>query len=438
MPKEPEELNPEENNGFPEEIPSWEEMAAAPEATQEFSGPSIQKKAAKYKTEDYISFFETKGWVFKLNLLNDFILFSDGIEELHYLKDPDLKNIERQLLDDLPRSQVELKQAERCIYYAAGLNKIHPIKDYLEKITWDEVPRIKKFCTFFESSKKLFPLWFEKWIVGAIARVYGEYQNPMLVLDGPQGMGKTKVTEYLCSFNKKLYLSSSIFPDLKDCRLRLTDVFIWEVPELGNTTRRADVSALKGFLTLREVRDRRPYGKMDVIFPAVSSFIGTINGGASGFLLDRTGNRRFLVTELTKINWDYINFPLDQLWAEAFYIYKVNSEIGKEPWRLNSEEEQIRSLQNENFLIQDPVEEILNPVLIFTGKDKNFVSTQILIEFLRNAGVSINRGMTKSIAQYILRNGGESFRKKIQGKKIRGYSGVKLEGVTIQNGHIVS
>ena len=57
------------------------------------------------------------------------------------------------------------------------------------------------------------------------------------------------------------YHEGAINPEDKDCRIRLMSTWIWTVSELGATTRKNDREALKSFLTLETVRDRKWDGK---------------------------------------------------------------------------------------------------------------------------------------------------------------------------------
>ena len=144
----------------------------------------------------------------------------------------------------------------------------------------------------------------------------------MIVLDGPQGCGKSLFSNWLCP-DKKLFREGPIDPDNRDDKIAAAEVWIWEVAELGSTTRRSDVDALKNFLTTENFTARAPYGRSNLQYKAMASYIGTINDVA-GFLNDSTGARRYWVIEIDGINWKYTEeIDRDQVWAEAYEAYKA-------------------------------------------------------------------------------------------------------------------
>lgn len=73
---------------------------------------------------------------------------------------------------------------------------------------------------------------------------------------------------------------------------------------MGATTRRADVEALKGFLSREVFTVRAPYGRYEIVKPGPASFSGTVNN-AFGVFSDSTGSRRYWATTLTAIDWAY-------------------------------------------------------------------------------------------------------------------------------------
>ena len=118
--------------------------------------------------------------------------------------------------------------------------------------------------------------------MGAVARAYQKTQSRLLILDGEQGIGKSHFVRWLAAPVKRddLYIEGPINPDDKDSLVRLMTVWLWEVAELGGTTRKSDREALKHFLSQEQVTVRRPYGRYDLVKPALSAFIGTVNNEA--------------------------------------------------------------------------------------------------------------------------------------------------------------
>lgn len=235
----------------------------------------------------------------------------------------------------------------------------HPIRDYFDTLHWDNRCHISQLSTFFQDSGPVNgETWFYKsvrrWLIGYVARVYDHQQLPMLILEGKQRKGKSHFVRWLASMLPEYFVETPILPDNKDCLLRLATSFIWEVSELGATMRRADVEALKAFITLHHITIRKPYGRHDLHLPATAGLIGTIND-ASGFLNDTTGNRRALVVPVTDINWGYVsNVDVNQVWAEAVAAYRAG-----ESNELDDIERTTQAEINANYETPNSVEDLL-------------------------------------------------------------------------------
>ena len=158
----------------------------------------------------------------------------------------------------------------------------HPIKAYFESLP-PYIPRedgyyiIRELAGYFNNPDGWFHRWLYRWMVGAIAKVYDAARNPMLVLSGPQDIGKSYFVKWLCADLPDNFMKQAINPDDKDAELRLSDTFIWEVDELPNTTTRQNSEALKSFLTLPFIKRRAAYGRYLTYKPAITSFVGTAN-----------------------------------------------------------------------------------------------------------------------------------------------------------------
>ena len=157
-------------------------------------------------------------------------------------------------------------------------------------------------------------------------------------------MGKSYFAQWLCSSIPDIFEEGPITPGDKEHIRKQSTKWLWEVAELGATTRTADREALKGFLTHTSLTYRRPYDKNPVVKPALASFIGTINN-ESGFLTDPTGNRRFLVVTLANIDKTYSNkVTPDQFWSQVMEWYRTGVS-----WELTPEETVWRDAQNKDY-----------------------------------------------------------------------------------------
>ena len=195
----------------------------------------------------------------------------------------------------------------------------------------------------------------------------------MLVLDGGQDAGKSHFAAWICPL-KNHFMESGIQPDNNDHKIALVTTWIWEVVELGATTRRADREALKSFITLKDVTARKPYGRRPIHKPALASFIGTVNN-ESGFLNDPTGSRRFLTCTIANINWDYSKkLAVSDVWAQAYHLYKTGFN-----YKLTAAEKAKQVEVNEEYEVEEPlIAEVLSYYTI-TGNPDDFVSSKEIL-----------------------------------------------------------
>jgi len=304
----------------------------------------------------------------------------------------------------------------------------HPVKDYLTALSWDGLDHIKQLTTYLTDPLPPFPngetvaeRFLRRWTIGAVGKVFDQVQMPMLVVEGAQNLGKSCLAAWFGSALPDYFLESSIDPDDRDCRFRLMTRWVWEVVELGSTTRRADVEALKGFISMRDVTLRKPYGRHDITGPAVSALFGTLND-AGGFLHDTTGSRRFLILPLTRIAWEYRhNVSVDQVWAQAVALYRA----GESP-ELAPEERQRQNEINAAFEVVDPVEDI---VLANFEIDSSRVDWTVASADILTTVDSVLKGTSathaRSIASTLKKSGAKSGRPYVAGRQVRGYFGVR-------------
>lgn len=341
-------------------------------------------------------------------------------------------------IDDITRAKIrtyaldaELKplSAIEDVYTANAFeNAYHPIKDYLNALKWDGSDHILEFAHHFTSDDPhvkyddglVAPLHFvylKRWLVGAVAKVLDCHQNLMLVLSGPQGIGKSELARWLCSGIPDRFIEAPLDVHDKDSNVRLMSRFIWEVSELDATTRRADVSALKAFITTNLVTVRKAYGHHDTIKPAIASMIGTVNPG-SGFLADESGSRRFYVTNITRIDWNYTNIDVGQIWAQAVALFRAG-----EPWRLLPNEADVQSVQNQSYTVDTPLEGWIARFFDTDAGDECLMTAADIITHLADKGVRLT-GTDKSNAMEISRILKNKGVEKIRSGLWRGYRGI--------------
>jgi predicted P-loop ATPase len=203
-------------------------------------------------------------------------------------------------------------------------NQYHPVRDYLDSLHWDGIPRVSgMFQTYHRS--QMAASYLEEvatlWMVGAVARIYepGTKFDYVIVLEGEQGLGKSTFLETLAS--KPWFLDS--LPNLqdKDASTNIQGAWICEIAELA-AMNRSTIEAVKAYLSRNVDRVRPPYGQRRIDIPRSTVFAGTTN--PKHYLHDPTGSRRFWPVKVGRCDFQSLIRDRDQLWAEAAFMFHFN------------------------------------------------------------------------------------------------------------------
>lgn len=232
-----------------------------------------------------------------------------------------------------------------------------------------------------------------KWMLGCVARAMDGYQNHTLVFSGKQGLGKSFLARWLCSgFGddaNAVFQEGEIEPRNKDHVLRLGMKWIWCADEFLSTMGRADQSALKAFLTMESINERPPYREHAVELRRQCNVIATVN--EDQFLMDATGNRRYLVVSLEDIDHDYAQaVNIDDLWGHVTYLYLLqgSENYAHLPFKpeLSKEEKRAQERSNEQAFASDPIEHEITALVRFTGEVHHNVYAHELFAVIKSLG----------------------------------------------------
>jgi putative DNA primase/helicase len=203
-------------------------------------------------------------------------------------------------------------------------NAYHPIRDYLDGLKWDGTERLDHWLqdTFGAADTILTRAFGRKFLTAAAKRIYepGCKFDYMLVLEGGQGIGKTKAVIEL--FGAEYTTSDLHTFSGKEAAESIQGMWAAEIGELSALSR-TDVRDSKKFISNTIDRYRPSYGRNLVHFPRVTVFIGTTND--EEYLNDPSGGRRYwpvpcqYAQSLTSVR--------DQLWAEAVASYRKGERI---------------------------------------------------------------------------------------------------------------
>lgn len=381
------------------------------------------------KTDDYIKAYLASGVDFALNVMSDRLDILNGNRTPRPLTDIDESVLLGRLLDYGMHNEGHMRKA---LHTRAAENKYHPVAQYLDALMWDGKKHFERLMSCLDMSSDGAPAFWRKFLIGSIAKALKGEQNFMLILLGAQGKGKSRLVRWLCPL-PQLFNEGPIAPDNKDDQIKLLEHWIWEVAELDSTTKRAERSALKHFITMRNVGVRVPYGRYAINKTAVASMIGTINEDGTGFLNDPTGDRRFVVVHLDDIDWSYVAIDRDQLWAELYAAY-----LGGETWELTSHEKEIQSEINKQHTISTPVEEmIMQYFAIDKTETGRFMATMDILEQLEGLGLKGDQYRNKmELGSVLTKLGLHRVQRRVNNTHVRGYEGIWFEKANMPNPHI--
>ena len=232
----------------------------------------------------------------------------------------------------------------------AATHAFNEVQDYLNRLEWDGVPRLDTlFIDYLGAVDDMAGYCravCRKSFTAAVARAMtpGCKFDNMLILCGPQGIGKSTLLDRLSRgwFNDSIRTFEG-----KEASELLQGVWLVEVAEL-DAFKRTDVARIKQFLSLRADRYRAAYGRNVKELPRCCVFFGTCN--QMDFLQDTTGNRRFWPVDVGEIPhqktvWrDLDDDTIDQIWAEA----KLRWQLGEATYLTGEVEEAAKERQEQH------------------------------------------------------------------------------------------
>lgn len=198
-------------------------------------------------------------------------------------------------------------------------NRFHPVKTYLNSLTWDGTSRIENILIdhYGAADSEYTKAVTRNWLTAAVARIYnpGVKFEYVLTLIGAQGIGKST---FFSELGKSWFSDSMGNIHTKEAYEQLQGVWILEMGELAGL-KKAEVETIKLFVAKRIDRYRVAYGKRAANFARQTVFGASTNDGTP--LRDKTGGRRFW---LVTCNEKYIHgtMDIDQIWAEAKSLYE--------------------------------------------------------------------------------------------------------------------
>lgn len=209
-------------------------------------------------------------------------------------------------------------------------NSFHPVEEYLRELKWDGISRIDDLLIdYFGAEENIYTKEaIRKTLVGAVGRIFvpGIKFDLVLTVVGSQGCGKST---FFSKLGKQWFSDTFMTVQGKEALEQIQGAWIIEMAELAGV-RKAEVEATKHFISKQEDSFRPAYARTSETYKRQCVFVATTNN--NDFLRDPTGNRRFIpidvnTKEITKSVFTDLEKDIDQIWAEAVYLFNKGEKL---------------------------------------------------------------------------------------------------------------
>ena len=255
----------------------------------------------------------------------------------------------------------KIKDAKDAVFTR---NRVHPIRDYLNGLTWDGVPRLDTLIVDYlgAADTVLNRAMTRKHFAAAVARVMnpGCKYDYCLIITGAEGIGKSTLFAVM---GGEWFNDSLVTMEGKNGMEQARGGWVIELPELGSI-KRSDVEQVKAYISRQDDTYRPAYGTVVEKHPRQCIFCGTTN--ETYFLKGDTGNRRFWVMAAnpdvrkhSDVKADLMA-ERDQIWAEAVEVWRKGEKLYL-PKDLEIEARQRQAEYNDEA--DDPMKDMLTAYL---------------------------------------------------------------------------
>lgn len=217
----------------------------------------------------------------------------------------------------------------------AEMQQFDALREYLEGLVWDGVPRVDGFFRMYAGAlgDSEYPeIVSRRFLISAVARGLkpGCKVDTMPILEGAQGLKKSTLLKTL--FGAQFFSDELSEIGSKDAKMEMQGVWGIEIAEMHRMNA-AETNAVKKFMSQSTDRFRPPYGRTVIEAARRLVLAGTINPDGNPYLRDSTGARRFWPITVTSIDIEGVQGDRDQIWAEAVHRFKQG-----EPWWAQADE----------------------------------------------------------------------------------------------------
>lgn len=343
-----------------------------------------------------------KEHLFKVHAMDDLDITMCASEFENYRLSPDVTN------------------TFKAMQVAANHNSFNPAQRYFNGLKWDGRERLKSWLSYYLGCEEEDPKYLEfvgkKWMTAAVKRVFevGCKFDHVLVMEGPQGKGKSTLLQELATFgfdDEESYFTDGVTLTAiqdKDTVMKLQGNIIVELAELVGMNKRG-TEEIKRWITLQKDVCRLPYARTMGDFPRQFVLAGTTNDYE--YLQDPSGNRRFWPCKVGRIDMHALKVEKDQLWAEAVYLYRNGYPI----WTSEEEHKLAEKEQSKRILSDSWEDKIIEAV---SNLNITFKTEEVMVQ----AGLTMrerDNAAARRIGNILKLNGYENKIRSRGGKSVR-------------------
>jgi predicted P-loop ATPase len=237
----------------------------------------------------------------------------------------------------------------------------------------------------------------------------------MLVLEGPQGIGKSTALRALAG---EFFSDVPLDASSKDTLLYIHGPWIVEWSELAGLGKR-EAEAVKSFLSRRIDRYRPPYGKAAIEIPRRCVFVGSTN--EYQYLNDASGNRRFWPIRVGELDIGAIERDRAPIWAEAKHLYHTGS-----PWWLDPDGEGLAQEQQSLRHEADPWQNAIETFLTESWAGETWISSEDIYGAIGLDKERFDPNKARRVARCMRLAGWVPDRKRVGGTLLRGFLKLSL------------
>jgi predicted P-loop ATPase len=275
-----------------------------------------------------------------------------------------------------------------------------PLLEYFQSLPkWtDQQPDyITQLANYVKAKdREWFNRQFKKMLIRSVACAIGRipFNKHCFVLKSGQNDGKSSFIRFLCPPRLADYMTDFIDMESKDGRIALCQNYIINLDELSVFSR-SDVKKAKALFTFEKIKERLPYDRKATTIKRRASFIASTN--EDEFLVDETGNVRWLVFEIEGIQHDNggakgynANIKIDLVYSQAYSLMMSGFEM-----HLSKEEIAKSERNNQSYQIatveQELIQKYFAPGSKEDGESTFMNATSIMAVLQENIKTTLNK-----------------------------------------------